>query len=31
VIALGRAGVAVRELELAESPLETMFFRLTSQ
>jgi ABC-2 type transport system ATP-binding protein len=29
VIALGRAGVAVRELEVAESPLEAMFFRLT--
>jgi ABC-2 type transport system ATP-binding protein len=30
VIALGQAGVAVRELEVAESPLETMFFRLTT-
>jgi ABC-2 type transport system ATP-binding protein len=31
VIALGRAGIAVRELEPAESPLESMFFRLTSE
>jgi ABC-2 type transport system ATP-binding protein len=29
VLALGQAGMAVREFELAESPLETMFFRLT--
>jgi ABC-2 type transport system ATP-binding protein len=29
VLALGRAGVAVRELELRSSPLESMFFALT--
>jgi ABC-2 type transport system ATP-binding protein len=30
VIALGRAGIAVRRLELLVSPLESMFFALTS-
>jgi ABC-2 type transport system ATP-binding protein len=29
VLALGRAGVAVRRLELSLSPLESMFFELT--
>jgi ABC-2 type transport system ATP-binding protein len=29
VLALGRAGVAVRRLELSTSPLESMFFALT--
>jgi ABC-2 type transport system ATP-binding protein len=31
VLALGTAGVAVRRLELVESPLESMFFRLTAE
>jgi ABC-2 type transport system ATP-binding protein len=31
VLALGRAGVAVRELELRSSPLESMFFALTGE
>jgi ABC-2 type transport system ATP-binding protein len=31
VLALGRAGVAVRRLELLVSPLESMFFALTSE
>ncbi|MHB8233734.1 MAG: ABC transporter ATP-binding protein [Solirubrobacteraceae bacterium] len=31
VLALGRAGVAVRRLELIASPLESMFFALTAQ
>jgi hypothetical protein len=30
VLALGSAGVAVRRLELLVSPLESMFFTLTS-
>ncbi len=30
VIALGRAGIAIRRLELLVSPLESMFFALTS-
>jgi ABC-2 type transport system ATP-binding protein len=31
VVALGRAGVAVRSLELAADPLEAMFFALTGE
>ncbi len=31
VLALGRAGVAVRRMELSMSPLESMFFALTDQ
>src|SRR5207244_1463982 len=31
VLALGRAGVAVRRLELLVSPLESMFFALTGE
>jgi ABC-type uncharacterized transport system ATPase subunit len=31
VLALARAGVAVRELELRSSPLESMFFALTGE
>ena len=31
VLALGQAGVAVRRLELARSPLESMFFALTGE
>jgi ABC-2 type transport system ATP-binding protein len=31
VVALGRAGVAVRSLELAADPLEAMFFALTAE
>jgi ABC-2 type transport system ATP-binding protein len=31
VLALGRAGVAVRRLELQVSPLESMFFKLTGE
>lgn len=31
VIALGRAGIAIRRLELTTSPLETMFFSLTGE
>jgi ABC-2 type transport system ATP-binding protein len=31
VLSLGRAGVAVRELELRSSPLESMFFALTGE
>jgi ABC-2 type transport system ATP-binding protein len=31
VLALGRAGVAVRRLELRSSPLESMFFALTGE
>ncbi len=31
VLTLGRAGVAVRELELRSSPLESMFFALTGE
>ncbi|HEX4484355.1 MAG TPA: ABC transporter ATP-binding protein [Solirubrobacteraceae bacterium] len=31
VLALGRAGVAVRRLELAQAPLESMFFALVEQ
>ena len=31
VLALGRADVAVRRLELSMSPLESMFFALTDQ
>ena len=31
VLELGRAGVAVRELELRSSPLESMFFALTGE
>jgi ABC-2 type transport system ATP-binding protein len=31
VLALGRAGVAVRRLELQTSPLEAMFFQLTGE
>lgn len=31
VLALGAAGIAVRRLELAVSPLESMFFALTSE
>ncbi len=31
VLALGRAGVAVRSLELQLRPLESMFFSLTAE
>jgi ABC-2 type transport system ATP-binding protein len=31
VVALGRAGVAIRRLELSMSPLQSMFFALTDQ